>query len=97
MKKGHLFRAPGNRAAVVTCDGEEGIHGVLRPLSAPLPPGYGLAHVHPCADGHVEYEVVHEPSGPTDHAGPAQVATTAYRDGWDRIFGEGVTGDRSVN
>jgi hypothetical protein len=31
------------------------------------------------------------------HKGPAKVATTAYRQGWDEIFGEKPAPDRDLN
>lgn len=34
-----------------------------------------------------DVETVYAPTADVERRGPAQVATDAYRDGWDRIFG----------
>lgn len=47
----------------------------------PLPAGATMLHVEPHRDGrHHMLELV-------GVSGPPQVATDAYREGWDRIFG----------
>jgi len=48
--------------------------------------------------GVCDVEVLAEvsPKAPGEHAGPARVATTAYRESWDRIFGANEP-DASLN
>jgi hypothetical protein len=70
--------------------------GEVRPVTEgrPLMPGGEVVHLEARTDAkglfdvHVDYKV---PAKPADtapaHGGPAQVATTAYRESWDRTFG----------
>jgi len=76
-----LFKAAGSKRVYVVCDTlEEG---------KALPPGYGLAHVEVEPDGRhamIENIVAPPERDESDSAGPAQVATDAYRKGWERTF-----------
>lgn len=48
----------------------------------PIPPGAEFVRVGPDRDGWRDVETIYKTGG------PAQVATPAYRDGYDRIFGK---------
>ncbi len=63
----------------------------------PLPPGGDIVRLHPIDEDHVESRSVMEgdlfedhsaEASSEGHAGPAQVATPAYRESWERIFGK---------
>lgn len=65
-------------------------HGHLAEEGKPLLPGSSLYHVD--SDGRVA-SVVSVPS----HGGPAQVATKAYRDNYDAIFGAKKNRKKELN
>jgi hypothetical protein len=65
--------------------------GALRPLQHGKPIRGEVVTLHPREDNpavcDVEVEVdARAPAGERSHAGPAQVATDRYRDGWDAIW-----------
>lgn len=86
-KRGHLHCGPDEHYVIEPCGGR-GRALVTRnaPPGTSLLPGEGLVQVTPLEDGHVEYEIIH-------HAKPAQVATPAYRRGWEATF----AGNKTVN
>lgn len=69
----------GSRHVLMRKDGQPVRVGHARkiPDGAPLPPGKNVCFTDD--DGHIIHRMKVE--------GPAQVATPAYRSGWDQIFG----------
>ena len=64
------------------------VSGVLRPLQHGKPIGDGVVLVKPREDGTSLCDVVEVPLPErTGSKGPCKVTTSAFRDGWDRIFG----------
>ncbi len=70
--------------------------GEVRPMTEgrPLTPGGEVVRLERRADArglfdvHVDYKVPEKNGAPSNAmTGPAQVATRAYRDSWDRTFG----------
>jgi hypothetical protein len=88
-KRGHATRLPGGAIRVDPCpDDGPALVGTFTQSGKPVPPGCGLAMVYPPdEDGHSEYEVIVRPSS---SSGPPQVATSAYRQGWDATFKGGL-------
>ena len=74
--------------------------GVLRPLQSGKPIEGEVISLSPRADGPLLFDVKSElPSpypAPRQTDGPAQVATDAYRKGWDAVWGRRRR-DRSIN
>ena len=57
----------------------------------PIPPGTQLLHTTPLEGSApwVEGEVVYNPENASEgHSGPAMVNSSAYKAGWDTIFGK---------
>ena len=74
--------------------------GEMRPLKEGKPITGEVVQLTPRAGAKnaFDVEVLAKVSAPAQAAGPAQVATREYRDGWDRVFGEAApTADRSLN
>jgi hypothetical protein len=75
--------------------------GEMRPLKEGKPITGEVVQLTPRAGAKnaFDVEVLAKVSSPAlAAAGPAQVATREYRDGWDRVFGEPApTADRSLN
>lgn len=70
--------------------------GELRPIESGRPLQGDLVKLRPRKDAPLvcDVEVTYEhKAGQKSHPGPAHVATPAYRDSWDRIFGAGTAGD----
>jgi hypothetical protein len=70
--------------------------GEVRPLKEgrPLAAGGEVVRLEPRKDAPALYDVhvehaVPESAPPSSRSGPAQVATLAYRESWDRTFGHG--------
>ena len=84
--KFHAHEGEGDSLVLTECTEKEDaaiVHLEKVKSGEPLSPGARLCQVTPDETGHVELEPIEVPG----LGGPAQVASKAYRDGWDRIFG----------
>lgn len=71
--------------------GDQLEYGRLRPLRDGVPITGEVVTVEKQPDGRYSFTTEWTPEGATvdagSHGGPARVATAAFRDGWDRVFG----------
>ncbi|MDP9035345.1 MAG: chitosanase [Myxococcota bacterium] len=94
----HGPTADGEGARVIRARADRIEAGEVRPLreGRPLASGGEVVRLErrkespALFDVHVDYTVPREGLGSSDTpSGPAQIATPAYRDSWERTFGEG--------
>lgn len=88
--KFHAHEGEGDSLVLTECtDKDSGavVHLERVKSGEPLNPGTRLCQVTADETGHVELEAVDVPE--LAAGGPPMVASKAYRDGWDKIFGSG--------
>lgn len=69
--------------------------GVVRGVREGEPITGELVNLKPTAEDPrvCDVEVLHDARPAATHAGPARVASEAYRSGWDALFGQRPSGD----
>lgn len=71
--------------------------GELRAITEGRPITGEIVALSPRKDNPRICDVKESYAPPATHKGPAKVATSAYREGWDGIFGNNPTPDRDLN
>lgn len=95
MKKDQVLFAPDMKTVVRRREGKIIGTGILAPVKegAPIAPGAELVSVDALErEGWHDIETLYKNDTGAATSGPPQVATPAYRNGYDRIFGKAKVG-----